>query len=104
MTTFPVRMDHVFYNAANQSFEAAVTVYDQGRMHKYACAFQAPITMTFEDATGGLARQARRRHLKRDGLCSVCEPTVVRPRPTRRRFDLGVWLEGLIRSSGSRAA
>ena len=62
MQTVPLQLSDVIYNAATQSFEALVTAHDAGTARSYACAIDAPITMAFEDAAAGLARQAMRRH------------------------------------------
>ncbi|WP_152612983.1 orotidine 5-phosphate decarboxylase [Tateyamaria sp. ANG-S1] len=62
MQTVPLQLSDVIYNAATQSFEALVTVHDTDGAHSYACAIDAPITMAFEDAAAGLAKQAMRRH------------------------------------------
>lgn len=62
MTTVPLQLSDVIYNAATQSFEALVTVHDPNGARRYACAIDAPITMEFEDAAAGLATQAIRRH------------------------------------------
>lgn len=62
MQTVPLQLSDVIYNAANQSFEALVTVHDASGVQSYACAIDAPITMEFEQAAAGLATQAMRRH------------------------------------------
>lgn len=62
MQTVPLQLSDVIYNAANQSFEALVTVHDASGARSYACAIDAPITMEFEDAARGLSTQALRRH------------------------------------------
>ncbi|WP_420013029.1 orotidine 5-phosphate decarboxylase [Tateyamaria sp.] len=62
MQTVPLQLSDVIYNAATQSFEALVTVHDSRNTRSYACAIDAPIDMTFENAARGLAIQAMRRH------------------------------------------
>lgn len=62
MQTVPLQLTDVIYNAATQSFEALVTVHDGRGARSYACAINAPIDMSFEDAAAGLATQATRRH------------------------------------------
>lgn len=62
MQTIPLQLSDVIYNAANQSFEALVTVHDATGIRRYACAIDAPIDMEFEDAARGLSTQALRRH------------------------------------------
>ena len=61
MQTQAVELNNVIYNAANQSFEALVTVYAKTSSRSFACAINAPIDMTFEDAAQGLSTQALRR-------------------------------------------
>ena len=41
MQTNPIKLTDVIYNAANQSFEACVTVYGETGARKYACAIEA---------------------------------------------------------------
>ena len=62
MQIVPLQLSDVIYNAANQTFEALVTVHDASGARSYACAIDAPITMEFEDAASGLSTQAMRRH------------------------------------------
>ncbi|WP_243253576.1 orotidine 5-phosphate decarboxylase [Pseudosulfitobacter sp. DSM 107133] len=70
MQQYPVELNSVIYNATTQSFEALVTVHAAQGARKYACAFEAPITMSYADAASGLATQALRRHAGRGGLSS----------------------------------
>jgi len=62
MHTVPLQLSDVIYNAANQSFEALVTVHDASGQQRYACAIDAPIDMEFKDAAQGLTKQALRCH------------------------------------------
>jgi len=66
MYTIPLQFSDVIYNAANQTFEALVTVHDVSEARRYACAISAPIDMEFEDAAKGLSTQAMRRHGRGD--------------------------------------
>ncbi|THH34837.1 hypothetical protein E4Z66_17925 [Aliishimia ponticola] len=66
---YKTECSNVIYNAAEQAFEARVTVHDDTPV-TYACAIDAPITMDFEDAADGLVTQALRRHGADRGLCS----------------------------------
>lgn len=66
MYTIPLQFSDVIYNAANQTFEALVTVHDQSGARRYACAISAPIDMEFENAAKGLSTQAMRRHGRGD--------------------------------------
>ncbi|MFL4469053.1 orotidine 5-phosphate decarboxylase [Tateyamaria armeniaca] len=62
MHTVPLQLNDVIYNAANQTFEALVSVHDASGARRYACAIDAPIDMEFKDAAKGLSKQALRRH------------------------------------------
>ena len=77
MYTIPLQLSDVIYNAANQTFEALVTVHDQSGTRRYACAISAPINMEFEDAAKGLSTQAMRQH-ERGDLGSVIKFTRAR--------------------------
>ena len=104
MQTSPIQLTDVIYNAANQCFEALVVVHDGDSSRKYACAIDAPIDMSFEDAARGLATQALRRHKARGGIYSE----VMRPTPPqragRRSFDPLRWLESIVHLPGRHAA
>ena len=87
MQTVPLQLTDVIYNAANQSFEALVTVHDANGTSRYACSIDAPIDMEFENASAGLAKQALRRH-GRGKVDSVQSPAPIvqragRPTPPR---------------------
>ncbi|MEL6617764.1 MAG: orotidine 5-phosphate decarboxylase [Pseudomonadota bacterium] len=88
MQTVPLQLSDVIYNAATQAFEALVTVHDPRGGRSYACAIDAPISMTFENAADGLARQAVRRHV-RGRSDAIHMPSATPPlrgrRLTRRR-------------------
>ncbi|MEP1012253.1 MAG: hypothetical protein ABJG80_05280, partial [Paracoccaceae bacterium] len=62
MKHHPVELNRVVYNAADQAFEALVTVHDPSGTHSYACSIHAPIDMEFSRASAGLTTQALRRH------------------------------------------
>lgn len=66
-----VELNNVIYNAATQSFEALATVYAGTSSRSFACAIDAPIDMSFEDAAAGLTTQALRRFEGRGGLSST---------------------------------
>lgn len=70
MQQCPVELNNVIYNATTQSFEALVAVHTPQGTRRYACAIDAPITMTYADAASGLATQALRRHDGHAGLSS----------------------------------
>lgn len=87
MTTVPLQLSDLVYNAATQSFEALVTVHDPNGARRYACAIDAPITMEYEDAAAGLATQAVRRYAggRRD---KVHMPVATPARRTTRNVGL----------------
>ncbi len=99
MQTSPIQLTDVIYNAANQSFEALVTVHDNDVSRKYACAINAPINMTFQNAAKGLKTQAMRRHQTRGGVYSEMQFATPQKRAARRPFDPMRWLESLVKSS-----
>jgi hypothetical protein len=82
MPTQAVELNNVIYNAANQSFEALATVYAGMSSRSFACAINAPIDMTFEDAAKGLSTQALRRYNGRTGLSSTHPSSI--PAPSAR--------------------
>jgi hypothetical protein len=104
MYTQPVQLNDVIYNAAEQSFEALVTVYEDGNMRKYACAIDAPIEMSFADAAAGLRKQAMRRHKQRGGMYSEVTRHNPSQRAGRKGFDALHWIESLVHLPGRRAA
>ena len=104
MQNDPVQLSEVIYNAAEQSFEALVTVHRDGRMRRYACAINAPITTTFEEAANGIKQQAIRRDAGSASLSSEIRPHAAQQRAGRRRFDPRSWLDSIISLPGSRAA
>jgi len=103
MQTKPIQLSDVIYNAANQSFEALVTVYEDDVSSKYPCAINAPITMSFEDAAAGLKTQALRRHTPRAGTYSHTVRYVPPQRAGRPAFDPVRWLESIVHLPGRRA-
>ncbi len=104
MYTCPIELSDVRYNASTGCFEASVTVHDNSTIRSYACEIDAPISMTFEDAAKGLARQAIRRHQSRGGLFSEITSYTPRARAGRPGFDPVRWLEELVTRPGRRAA
>lgn len=76
MQNIQTEIGDVIYNAAEQSFQAKVIVRDQGQSTSYPCAIEAPITMSFERAARGLAKQALRRHGKPSALRSILKPRI----------------------------
>lgn len=104
MQTHPIQLADVIYNAANQSYEALVTVHDGAQTRKYACSINAPLTTSFKDAASGLSKQALRRHASRGGIFSEIRAANVAPRAGRQKFDPMQWLEQLISLPGRRAA
>ncbi len=104
MFTSPVQLTDVIYNAANQMFEATVTIYDQGKATRYACAIAAPITMSFADAAKGLKTKAQRLHTQSNGLASTVLPVQDCKLAKRRPFDPTKWLQSLLNNRNRFAA
>lgn len=98
MQTIPLQLSDVIYNAANQTFEALVTVHDADATRRYACAIDAPIDMDFEIAAAGLTTQALRRH-SRGQVNSVQAPLPVTQRAGRPTPPREVLREELLREA-----
>ncbi len=104
MQTRPIQLTDVIYNAANQSFEALVTVHAGDTSRKYPCAINAPIDMPFEEAARGLSKQALRRAKKSDTFYSEVRPHVPAQRAGRRGFDPLGWLDSIVHKTSRHAA
>ncbi|MFK7874494.1 MAG: orotidine 5-phosphate decarboxylase [Paracoccaceae bacterium] len=95
MLNLKTELNDVIYNAATQAFEAKVTVHNGTATSSYACAIEAPISMSFKQAAKGLTKQALRKHGAPKGLRSaiVAAPHLVAARlkvqTTRRGLPLG---------------
>ncbi|MGP6088463.1 hypothetical protein [Antarctobacter jejuensis] len=61
MSSWHPRIDQVRYNAAEQCFEALVTVVTPQGILRIASQYAAPITTEFEEAARGLWIRARLR-------------------------------------------
>lgn len=61
MSSLTPRIDQVRYNAAEQCFEALVTVVTPQGLMRVASQYVAPITTDFETAARGLWMRARLR-------------------------------------------
>ncbi|WP_420326925.1 hypothetical protein [Mameliella sp.] len=59
MSTWTPRIDQVRYNAAEQCFEALVTVVTPQGLLRVASQYAAPVTTDFEEAARGLWMRAR---------------------------------------------
>ena len=104
MYTCPLQLSDVRYNAASQAFEATVTVHDNATVRRYACAIEAPISMTPDAAARGLAKQAIRRHQTRGGLFSQVSHMAARTRTTRQDLAPMRWLRTLAERPEQKAA
>lgn len=104
MHTRPIQMNDVIYNAAEQCFEALVTVHDGECTRKYACSINAPMSISFADAAAGLRKQAERRHTGHGGIYSETVLDAASPRAGRTRFDPKAWLAHVVTLPGLRAA
>ena len=103
MHTRPIQLSDVIYNAAEQSFEALVCVYDDNSVRKYACSIDAPITMSYAEAAEGLSKQAIRRHETRGGMYSEVSRHLPVQRAGRKSLEALRWLEAIVHP-GKRAA
>ncbi len=83
MQSLKTELTDVIYNAASQAFEARVAVHGPDGLESYACAIEAPITMSFKDAAKGLTRQALRKHGAPRGMRSWIAPANVERVATR---------------------
>ena len=104
MQARPVQISDVIYNPASSCFEALVTVHDGDTSRRYACAIDAPIQMSFEDAASGLSKQALRRHAGESGLTSYRLPRKAAPRAGRHAPMIKHWLDPLTALLGKHAA
>jgi len=104
MYACPIEMKDVRYNPANQCFEASVTVHDYSTVRTYACAIEAPMSMSFANAAKGLTKQAIRRHQRKGGLFSEMERFIPRSRAARRSFVPGRWMRDLLNIPGREVA
>ncbi|WP_299562121.1 orotidine 5-phosphate decarboxylase [uncultured Sulfitobacter sp.] len=90
-----IHLNDVIYNAGTQSFEALVTIEGNGKARRYACAIEAPISTSFEDAAKGLKTQAMRQDRKGTGFYSQMRRHAPTLRAGRARFDPRTWLAQL---------
>lgn len=104
MQTRPIQLSDVIYNAANQCFEALVTVDTGETARKYPCAIKAPITMSFDEAAIGLTKQALRRHQSNSADYAEIRPHLPGQRAGRQVFDPKAWLASLAQMTGRRSA
>ncbi len=104
MQTRPVQMTDVIYNAAEQCFEALVTVPVKDGFPKICRFDQPPISTSFADAASGLRKQAERRHANHGGMFSELQFQSAALRGRRQRFDPKTWLAHIASLSGLRAA
>lgn len=104
MKTRPIQIDEVVYNASTQSFDALVTVHDGPLTRKYACAIQAPISMSFEVAAAGLTTQALRLHATKRGTYSETKRYALPALATAKNADPIKWLSQFMPMPGQRAA
>lgn len=104
MNMRPIQMTDVIYNAAEQCFEAIVTIHDGDCARNYACSINAPISTSFADAASGLRTQAERRHAGHGGLYSQTQLEAASQRAGRQRFDPKLWLAHVVALPGLRAA
>jgi hypothetical protein len=101
MNTESIQISEVYYNASNQCFEGLVTIHQAGASRRYACAIDAPITMSFQDAAHGLRKHALRRHENDGGaLYSETPMATAKHRAGGRNFNARRWLGGIMKRPG----
>ncbi|KNG94524.1 hypothetical protein [Pseudaestuariivita atlantica] len=89
-------LSDVIYNAAEQAFEAVVTIQSVRGPLRYAASYHAPMTTEFEQAASGLIDRAERMHKLNRGMRAVSArrlalPPMARPRAGRTRAPR--WLD-----------
>ncbi|MGR3502199.1 hypothetical protein [Pseudaestuariivita sp.] len=97
--TVQAELSDVIYNAAEQAFEAVVTLPTSRGPLRYAASFPAPITLDFDAATAGLVTHAERMHRLNRGMRAGAARRMSLPKPLPRRDGrqaYGQWLETLI--------
>lgn len=97
MITDPIDHNDIRYNAAQETFEALVTIHGAGAPVTYATTLEAPLDLPLELAEKQLRARALWLHENRAGLRSLCrveQPTppahTMRRAPGRSRM---AWLK-----------
>ena len=85
MQTNPISYDHIRYNAAEQLFEASVTVHATEGARVYACSVPGDLLTPLETAADALRDAALNKHWEAPGLFSVRTPLRSPARPTWRK-------------------
>lgn len=87
MQTNPISYDHIRYNAAEQLFEARVTVHSAKGARIYACSVPGDLLTPFETAAIALRHAALHQHRAAPGLFSARNQLTLRAttRPTWRK-------------------
>lgn len=91
-----IEMSDVIYNAAEQAFEARVTIHSDTARVRYACSLPAPITTSFEEAARGLRREAFRQARSGAHNASYMRPVLTE--------NASRWPERIASSFGAHAA
>ena len=91
MQTNPISYDHIRYNAAEQMFEARVTVHTTEGARIYACSVPGDLLTPLETAANALQHAALHQHRAAPGLFSARtrRPLRAPTRPTWRKRLLG---------------
>ncbi len=96
MYTCPIELDDVRYNAATQSFEAAVRLHDGPITRTYPCSVEAPLSTAFEYATRRLSALAIQQHVSGGGLFSETGQRAQPHARRKQRLSSQGWLSKLI--------
>ena len=68
------RISDVIYNAATQSFEARVTLFEATGAATYAASYHAPLDTAYAEASAALVRNAQDQARTRAGLVMTMRP------------------------------
>lgn len=71
MKTNHLPTDEIRYDAADQTFNAVVSISTEFGDLRYACSVAAPLTMSISQASAALRREALRRHCQAPELYSA---------------------------------
>lgn len=96
--TMQAELSDVIYNAADQAFEAVVTIQSTSGPLRYAASFPAPITTDFDAASEGLIERANRMHRLNRGMRAAARKVVLPAqwRPRNGRPAPSRWIESLL--------
>jgi len=85
MQTDMISHDDIRYNAAEQQFEAQVTLHSPKGLRIYACAVPADLSMPLSQAATALRHMAMARHTSSPGLYATRHSRASLPRRAPQR-------------------